>query len=246
MKLRLLTLTMLMTGVVVGNLPAQDAPGKRVLVDVAHGQRFWNDPASMTEGQGDIGRARYLRDQLGQTTAALGAEFGYATEELTPERLAGWDVLFIHVPTLPYAQTEVEAIADYVDGGGSLFVVLEVDYWSKLEDTNLNEIIAPFGLEYGGPIPGEKSGAYTRAGLVTREPLKVPYHGGRAVSGGTPFCFTRQSEELPFGVFVEREGGGRVIAMGDGMVSLYMNSWEDVSDYQCAEFMRAALEWLLQ
>ena len=26
--------------------------------------------------------------------------------------------------------------------------------------------------------------------------------------------------------------------MGDGMVSLYMTSWEGVQDYQCQEFMQ--------
>jgi hypothetical protein len=34
--------------------------------------------------------------------------------------------------------------------------------------------------------------------------------------------------------------------MGDGMVSLYMNSWEGVNDYQCAPFMQDVLAWLLK
>jgi hypothetical protein len=242
----LATLTILMTTVAAVSLPAQDAPRKSILVDVAHGQRFWNDPARMDAGQGDIDRARYLRDQLRETASALGGEVGYVAEELTPARLAECDVLFIHVPTRPYGRDEIHAIADYVDGGGSLFVVLEVDYWSKLEDSNLNEIIGRFGLEYAGPIPGGKSGGYTRAGLVTNERVSIPYHGGRVIRGGTPFCFTDQGDEHAFGVFVDGEDGGRVVAMGDGMVSLYMNAWEDVSDYQCAEFMRDTLEWLLQ
>ncbi len=33
--------------------------------------------------------------------------------------------------------------------------------------------------------------------------------------------------------------------MGDGMASLYMNSWQGVDDYQTEAFMQEVLEWLL-
>jgi hypothetical protein len=42
------------------------------------------------------------------------------------------------------------------------------------------------------------------------------------------------------------EKGGKVVVMGDGMVSLYMTSWEGVQDYQCQEFMQAVFRWLLK
>jgi hypothetical protein len=42
------------------------------------------------------------------------------------------------------------------------------------------------------------------------------------------------------------KNGGRIIVMGDGMVSLYMTGWEGVQDYQCQEFMQAAFRWLLK
>ena len=68
----------------------------------------------------------------------------------------------------------------------------------------------------------------------------------RTVTGGTPFAFNDRSDAHPFGVFKEVEGGGRIIVMGDGMVSLYMTSWEGVKDYQCQELMQAAFRWLLK
>ena len=40
--------------------------------------------------------------------------------------------------------------------------------------------------------------------------------------------------------------GGRIIVMGDGMVSLYMTSREGVQDYQCQELMQATFRWLLK
>ncbi len=137
----------------------------------------------------------------------------------------------------------MKAIRDYVSGGGSLFIVMEVDYWTKMADTNVNEIVADFGVAFGDRLPGEASGGHSEAGLVTADALKIPYHGGRAVDGGTPFCFSQ--EEQPFGVFVDVKDGGRVGAMGDGMVSLYMTSWQGLDDYQCAELMQAAFAWLL-
>jgi hypothetical protein len=246
MKVRLLGLVLLAPVTLAGGAHAQGVPKKTILIDIAHGQRFWNDPARMKGArQQDVDRARYMTDQLTQTATALGARIRYLAEPLAPARLDDGDVLFIHVPKKPYGEDEVQAIDEYVKGGGSLLIVMDEDYWSTLQDTNVNEIAGRFGVQYDGPIPGEKSGGHTQAGLLTRERLKIPYHGGRIVSGGTPFCFTDENADRAFGVFVDVKGGGRVIAMGDGMVSLYMTSWEGVSDYQCQEFMRAALGWLL-
>jgi hypothetical protein len=66
------------------------------------------------------------------------------------------------------------------------------------------------------------------------------------VEGGTPFAYSNAPDESPFGVFVETNGGGKVVAMGEGMVSRYMTSWQGVNDYQCAEFMNDVIGWLLK
>jgi hypothetical protein len=34
--------------------------------------------------------------------------------------------------------------------------------------------------------------------------------------------------------------------MGEGMVSLYMTSWQDVTGYECAGFMDEVVGWLLE
>jgi hypothetical protein len=66
------------------------------------------------------------------------------------------------------------------------------------------------------------------------------------VEGGTPFAYSNESLANPFGVFTEVKGGGKVIAMGEGMASLYMTSWQGVTDYQCAGFMDDMIAWLLE
>jgi hypothetical protein len=106
--------------------------------------------------------------------------------------------------------------------------------------TNVNDLIRPFGIQFGSESPDSQSGGHTNAGLITDKRLKISYHGARTVTGGTPFCFNDRSDVHPFGTFMQVKNGGRIIVMGDGMVSLYMTGWEGVQDYQCQKFMQAA------
>jgi hypothetical protein len=131
-------------------------------------------------------------------------------------------------------------------GLGSLFLVMDQDMWSTLEQTNVNDLIRPFGIRFGDESPDSLAGGHTKAGLLTRQNLKISYHGARTVTGGTPFCFNDRSDTNPFGTFLQVKNGGRIVVMGDGMVSLYMTSWEGVIDYQCQEFMQDAFQWLLK
>ena len=90
----------------------------------------------------------------------------------------------------------------------------------------MNDLIRPFGMQFGAESPDSLAGGHTNAGLVTDKRLKISYHGARTVTGGTPFCFNDRSDAYPFGAFKEVEKGGNIIVMGDGMVSLYMTSWK--------------------
>ena len=148
--------------------------------------------------------------------------------------------------TAKYTPGEVSAISKYIAGGGSLFLVMDQDMWSTLEQTNVNELIRPFGMQFGGESPDSQAGGHTKAGLITDKRLKISYHGARTVTGGTPFGFNDRSDAYPFGAFKDVENGGKIIVMGDGMVSLYMTSWEGVQDYQCQEFMQDVFRWLLK
>ena len=145
-----------------------------------------------------------------------------------------------------YAPGEVSAISTFIANAGSLFLVMDQDSWSTLEQTGVNDLIRPFGMQLGAESPDSLAGGHTNAGLVTDKRLKISYHGARTVKGGTPFCFNDRSDAYPFGAFKEVEKGGKIIVMGDGMVSLYMTSWEGVQDYQCQEFMQGVFRWLLK
>lgn len=214
-------------------------------VDVSHGQTFWNDPVAMTKGAGqDSAVARDLTNQLRETASSLGASVDFLKAEITTEGLASTDLLFIHMPSAQYSNDEVAAIKQYVRQGGSLFLVLDVDSWSTLEQTNVNDIIKPFNIQFGQDSSDSLSGGYTTPSAVVSKKMDVIYHGGRLLEGGIAFCFNRQSNEA-FGTYQVTENGGKVVAMGDGMASLYMTDWEE-TNYSTQQFMTEVVQWLLK
>jgi hypothetical protein len=219
----------------------------RVCMDVGHQQRFWRDPADMSGMDVKmIERVKYMTGELVKTATSVNASLSYLKTEVIPKDLEGCDLLFIHIPSAKYTPGEVSAISKYIASGGSLFLAMDQDMWSTLEQTNVNELIGPFGVQFGGESPDSQAGGHTKAGPITDKNLKISYHGARTVTGGTPFCFNDRSDAHPFGTFKEVANGGKVVVMGDGMVSLYMTSWEGVQDYQCQEFMQAVFRWLLK
>jgi hypothetical protein len=221
------------------------APAKhRICIDVAHQQKFWVDPADVDEKR--VARVKYMTGELTKTASAVNANLSYLKKEITPKDLEGCDLLFIHIPSAKYTPGEVSAISKSIAGGASLFLVMDQDMWSTLEQTNVNDLIRPFGMQFGGEGPDAQAGGHTNAGAITDKRLKISYHGARTVTGGTPFAFNDRSDANPFGTFKEVEKGGKVVVMGDGMVSLYMTSWEGVQDYQCQEFMQDVFRWLLK
>lgn len=218
----------------------------RICADVAHEPKFWRDPADLSASDKMLERVKYMTGELVKTATAVNASLAYLKQEITSPDLKACRVLFIHIPSARYTPGEVRAISSYVAGGGSLFLVMDQDMWSTLGQTNVNDLIRPFGIQFGGENPDALPGGHTRPGLLTGTRLKISYHGARTITGGTPFAFNDRSDADPFGVFKEVENGGRIIVMGDGMVSLYMTNWEGVHDYQCQEFMQDVFRWLLK
>ena len=215
-------------------------------MDIAHGQKFWNDPADMKrQNEYWINRVNYMTDEILKTASSVNAELLYLKGEIKPENLSDCDLLFIHTPSSKYSPGEVKTITKYLKNGGSLFLVMEEDYWTSLEDANVNDLIKPFDIQFGEQSSDTTLGGITKAGIITEKPLKISYYYGRVITGGTPFCFSKQNEKYKFGVFKKLKSGGKLIVMGDGMVSLYMTSWKSINDFQCSEFMHDTFKWLL-
>ena len=225
---------------------SQTFPKKKIYMDIAHGEKFWNDPSDMN-GQDEnwVNRVKYMTDQFLKTASSVNAELHYLKNKMKPEDLSDCDLLFIHIPSKKYTANEVNAIIQYLKKGGSLFLVMDEDYWSTLNDANVNDIIKPFDIQFGEQSPDTTLGGITKPGLITEKPLKITYYYGRIINGGTPFCFNKNGE-YPFGVYKSLKNGGKIIVMGDGMTSLYMTSWNGVNNFQCAEFMHDVFKWLLE
>ena len=164
----------------------------RICMDVAHQPRFWRDPSDMPGMDVKmIERVKYMTGELVKTATAVGASLSYLKKEVQPKDLEGCDLLFIHIPSTKYTPGEVSAISSYVTGGGSLFLVMDQDMWSTLEQTNVNDVIRPFGVQFGGESPDSAAGGHTNAGLITDKRLKISYHGARTVTGGTAVLLQR-------------------------------------------------------
>jgi hypothetical protein len=223
------------------------AQGKQILIDVGHGQKFYSDPAdNISSDLVPTDRLKYMTGELAKNAAAYDAVIGYVKAPITKDALAKADLLFIHTPSALYSADECAAIRQFVERGGALFIVMEVDYWSTLAQANVNDIVKPFNITFASDNPDESSGGHSVSSKVTRQKYSIPSHGARIVEGGTPFAYSNASDTKPLGVYTEVKGGGKVVAMGEGMASLYMNSWQGVNDYQCAAFMNEVVGWLLK
>lgn len=223
------------------------AQQKKILVDVGHGQKFYSDPAdNISTDLVPKDRLKYMTGELTKNGVAHNALIGYVKAPITKDVLSKSDMLFIHTPSAQYSVDECTAIRQFIEKGGSLFIVMEVDYWSTLAQANVNDITKTFGITFASDNPDESSGGHSVAGKVTKQKYAIPSHGARLVDGGTPFAYSNASDTNPIGVYAEIKGGGKIIAMGEGMVSLYMNSWQGVTDYQCAAFMDEVVGWLLK
>lgn len=215
-----------------------------ILIDVTHGQKFWDNPEKMHNG--NLERVKYMTGEIIKAVEPLDANITFVNDKIEPDNLKDCGVLFIHVPSLKYNESEIRAINQFLNNGGSLFLVMEEDYWTTLELSNVNDIIKPYDLKYEGEIKDSTSGGHTKTKNISSQSLKIPFAGGRVVKGGTPFCFINNADETPFGIYKKLKNGGKIIVMGDGMVSLFMTSWDGVDGYQCKEFMHDVFKWLLE
>ena len=158
-----------------------------------------------------VERVKYMTGEMLTTAAAVNGSLTYLKKEITAPELKGCNLLFIHIPSAKYTPGEVGAITKYITSGGSLFLVMDQEMWSTLDQTNVNDLIRPFGIQFGAEGPDSQAGGHTNAGPITEKRLKISYHGARTVTGGTPFAFNDRSDANHSAHSKEVEKGGRVV-----------------------------------
>jgi hypothetical protein len=195
---------------------AQEKP--IILVDLGHGQQFF---------QTEPGRETPIGLQYRGMAQYLGAGLRVTTEPLSAETLKGVRTLLIFAPLEPIEAAEVQAVAEFVKQGGGLIIGTDEDRRQSLAKTRANDLLAPFNMKFTADTPlVHNRGAAAPAGRIHPALREVPYSGGRAVEGGTPFSFILEPDGTPSKMahasWMELPGGGRVIAMSEMMAPLLL------------------------
>lgn len=218
-----------------GQVPA------RLVFDQAHGQQ----PAP---------------SQLQPIATKLGLDVQTSTGPITTETLQGARILYLRAPSGEFTDAEAAAIVGFVKGGGSLLLVLDEERRQSLEKTRVNGFLAPFGIRLTPDTEYlHNTGAVAKAGAINKADREVPFSGGRAVEGGTPFAYQLDRNgkpSHPFGAFTRLDSGGRIVVLGEGMASLFMGDpnavrlsgdAKNITPYwgkDSAIFMEEVLSWL--
>jgi hypothetical protein len=186
-------------------------PRPRVLYDRAHGETEPVPPMLA------------LAERLGLDLTVTAAPISQAA-------LEGVRLLYLRAPSTAITPEERAAIVAFVRAGGSLLLVMDENTRQDISIVGANELIEPFGLRLTPDTPYvHNTGAIGKAGAIHPADREVPYSGGRAVDGGTPFAFQLDQDgkpAQPFAASVTLPSGGRIVAMGEGMASLFLGAPE--------------------
>lgn len=178
---------------------------------------------------------------------------------LTAETLSTFDILIVNDVTdddnathgigRPYSAAEIAALEGWVQAGGGLMTM--IGYWSARSVTNVNGLLAPFGMSYGERSILQRSGTYPVEDWHATHPLARninaigAQNGNQPLGDGTVFAWDEasgvdaglaQSETLAV-------GDGRVVVWGDEWIT-YDALWNDRPDYDVEQLWVNLANWL--
>lgn len=162
----------------------------------------------------------------------LGVEIVSHQTPITAEALKGYRLLMLRAPSQEITADEAKAIVDFVRRGGSLLLIQDEERRQKLDVTKANDVLAPFGLRLTADTPyRHNTGGLAKKGTINAADREIPYSGGRAVEGGTPFAWQLDADgkpAQPFAAYTVVGTRGRVAVMGEGMASIFLGFPEGV------------------
>jgi hypothetical protein len=182
----------------------------------------------------------------------------------TARALKGCRLLLLRVPLQEIKPDEREAMVAFVREGGSLLLAFDEERRAPLETTHVNDVIAPFGLKLTADTEYlHNTGAIVKKGDISGADREVPFSGGRAVEGGSPFGWQLNKAGQPAQVFAASTTvgkTGKVVVLSDAMVTLFLGTPEGVrltgvprnpllTTYwgkDSAIFMEELLTWLIR
>lgn len=150
---------------------------------------------------------------------------------ITADNLAGVRLLELS-GSRAFTPEERELVRSFLQNGGALLAIIDQEERTPLLADGVQSLLAPFGLAYTANTPYlHNCGALARKGAVVHADYELPYSGGRAVTGGQPFAWRLDQKGDAAEVFaasVEIPGGGRIVAMAEGMAYLGMGTADGV------------------
>jgi hypothetical protein len=210
-RMKTRALAFLTLGFLTTSMAAHSAT-PRLVYDVSHGQ------------------TSVIR-QMPELGLKLGFDVVSVATPLTAEALRDARLLYLRTPLKLYSDDEKRAIVEFVRGGGSLLVVLDESLRVDLAASGVNDVISPFGLTLTADTEYiHNGGAIAKAGVINRADRELPFSGGRAVDGGTPFAWQLDREGKPAQPFASSAtvGKARIVVMSEAMASAFMGKAEGV------------------
>ncbi|MBZ5726100.1 MAG: DinB family protein [Acidobacteriia bacterium] len=165
---------------------------------------------------------------MSELAKKLDLEIVAVEQPVSAGSIDGSRLLYFRAPSKAFTEAEKAAVVGFVKKGGALLLVLDEEKRQQLSTTGVNDLISPFGMRLTPDtayLPN--AGAIALAGEINRANREIPYDGGRAVEGGTPFAFQLDKQgnpSQPYASWKKVEGGGRIVVMAEGMASLFMGS----------------------
>lgn len=156
-------------------------------------------------------------------------------KEINDAMLCKTDVLIVlsplkrdrDTPKNNLTSVEREAIVSYVKDGGKLIFFMDEEDRVDMESFGGNDILKPFGMEYGMDLPMIPDvGATSLITEVSKNEYELSYSGSRALTGGTPLSLRNGEGEHVHGAYVKLDNGGTIVAFGETMTGLFMGGVE--------------------
>ncbi|WP_438022717.1 hypothetical protein [Sorangium sp. So ce233] len=167
---------------------------------------------------------------------------------LTAEELSKHQVIVIQDVSAigrSYSEAEVQALSDWISGGGGLMTL--IGYGPPQERENLNALLQPLGVSYDAAQILRRQGDSTFPITDWIRPHPV-LDGIEAVGVDNGYPVVGEGTTLAKGdghdVLKALESGvGHVLVWGDEWIT-YNSEWVDHPDYQVERFWLNALKWL--
>ncbi|MDI1481236.1 hypothetical protein [Polyangium sp. y55x31] len=143
-----------------------------------------------------------------------------------------------------YSAEEVTALSDWVKAGGGFMTL--IGYGDPSERTNVNTLLAAFGMSYAAQQILPKNGGATIPVTnwvmhpVTNGVTRVGVDNGYPVEGTGQTLATEQGYDL---LKAQEVGSGHVLMWGDEWIT-YDTEWTEHPEYQLELFWLNAIKWL--